>query len=119
MGRQIEIGKVKLDSHHIKKLQNFVNKLYRLENSERLIYMNSIKVDEIRLISELVYNFLNFNIIHDRKSLILLERVKNYMYMLASKKVSFCYKKKILSSLKGIHIINILLPLVIKTFRTK
>ena len=50
MGRQIEIGKVKLDSHHIKKLQNFVNKLYRLENSERLIYMNSIKVDEIRLI---------------------------------------------------------------------
>ena len=103
MGRQIEIGKVKLDSHHIKKLQNFVNKLYRLENSERLIYMNSIKVGEIRLISELVYNFLNFNIIHDRKSLILLERVKKYMYMLASKKVSFCNKKKSIELERNSH----------------
>ena len=30
MGGQIEIEKVKLDSRHIKKLQNFVNKLYKL-----------------------------------------------------------------------------------------
>ena len=115
MDRSKPVKKIKLDSLHIKKLVSLLRKLEKLNQGERLNYMKSISQSEIELISEIIHNLLNFNIKTDFKSLSMLKRVKIYLYKLSSKRVSYFLKKKILQSLKGLSILNILIPLALST----
>ena len=109
------VRKTKLDSLHIKKLVTLLRQLEKLNQTERLNYMKSITKSEIKLISEIIHNLLNFNTKTDFKSLSILKRVKNYLYKLSSKRSSYLLKKKILKSLKGLNILNIIIPLALNT----
>ena len=114
-GRKIT-GKIKLDSSHAIKISRFVRKLLKLSHTERQEYFKSITSEEVDLISEIALNFINCNIKYDNKSYNLLKRVKKFIYHLASKRTSIHVKKTILQSLKGLSILNNLLPLVAKIF---
>ena len=116
MGRQNRNEKIMLNGTHANKLIDFVSKLLKLTHTERLNYFKSITKEEVDLISEIVLNFLHCNIKHDRKSFSLLKRMKKYLYLLASKKTAKTIKKKIIQSVKGLAILNILLPLTIDLF---
>ena len=94
------------------KLKSFIIKLNKISHSKRLTYLQTIKPDEIDLISEIVLNFLNDNIKIDIKSYTFLKRLKKTLYILARKSKSYILKRKLLSSLKGLQILKILLPLV-------
>ena len=113
MVKRKHASKIRLNSEHVKKLISFIEKILQLSQTERAIYFKSIKSAEIDLVTEIILNFIECNVKHDNSSLQILKRVKNYMYMLASKKTSIALKKKILQSLKGLNILNIVLPLVL------
>ena len=113
MGKRKYAGKIKLNSLHMRKIIDFAKKINKFSNLEKVDYFKLIKRNEIDLLSEIVLNFIKCNIKHDSSSFKLLYRVKRYVYMLASKKVSTAIKKKILQSVKGLNILNILLPLLI------
>ena len=113
MGTRKYVGKIKLASVHMKKIIALAKKIQSFSSTEKVEYFKLVKSDEIDLITEIVLNFIKCNIKYDSNSFKLLERVKSYMYLIASKKVSKSIKKKILQSLKGVNILNILLPLVI------
>ena len=93
-------------------LRLFIIKLNKLTNTQRLLYLKTITPDEIDLISEIALNFLNLNIKTDTRSYILLKRLKTVIKCLASKLQSYNSKRKILKSLRGVQMLNILLPLV-------
>lgn len=116
MGRRKNCGKINVDSSHGLKILHFVKKLLKLTHTERADYLKTITDEEVKLISEIALNFINCNINYDTKSFDLLKRVKKFVYLLASKKTTITIKKTILKSLKGLSILNNLLPLVIKTF---
>ena len=94
------------------KLKSFIIKLNKISHSKRLTYLQTIKPDEIDLISEIVLNFLNDNIKIDIRSYTFLKRLKKTLYILTSKTKSYILKRKLLSTLKGLQILKILLPLV-------
>ena len=116
MGGEKNVRKIKLNSSHALKLSRFVRKLLNLSHTERLEYFKTINREEVEFISEIALNFINCNIKHDTKSFSLLKRMKKYIYLLASKKTAISVKKDILKSLKGLNILNILLPLTINLF---
>ena len=113
MGKRGDVGKIKLNSERIRKIYFFAKKLLKYSHIEKVEYFKAIKREELDLITEIVLNFIKCNIKHDSNSLKLLRRVKTYMYTIASKKAGLSVKKKILQSLKGLNILNIILPLVI------
>ena len=115
MGKSKQVKKIKLKSKHVKNLLGLLTKLSKLNHSERIVYIKSITKKEIKLISEVIYNLLHFNIKTDFKSLSILKRVKKYLYKLSSKRVSHLIKKKILQTLKGLNILNIVIPLALNT----
>lgn len=118
MGKRKHDRKIKVNSKYFKKILKLVTTLSTLTNSERIAYLSRSKKEEIRIISEIVHNFLKCNIKCDTQSLRRMRRVKKYLYQLASKKISFSSKRQILQSLKGLNILNILLPLVLNTLST-
>lgn len=118
MGGRKNIGKIKIDSTHAVEILRFVRKLMKLSHTERLEYFKTISDKEVDLISEIALNFINCNIKYDTKSYNLLKRVKKFIYHLASKRTGKQIKRNILTSLKGLSILNNLLPLVIKLFTT-
>ena len=107
--------KIKLNSVYFKTVLKFLKYLQKLSNSGRKFYMKNIKNKEIKILSEVILNFLHCNIKHNINSVLHLKRVKKYIYLLASKKISYSKKKNILQSLKGLSILNIILPLAINT----
>ena len=113
MGKRGDVGKIKLNSAHIRKIFVFAKKLLNYSHIEKVEYFKAIKREELDLISEIVLNFIKCIIKHDSNSLKLLHRVKTYMYTIASKKAGVSVKKNILQSLKGLNILNIILLLVI------
>ena len=115
MGNTKNVTNLKLDHPHIKKLISFLRKLSQLKHSERLEYMKTITKPEVKLISELVYNFLHSNIKTTRKSLLLLKRLRKYLHQLSKKRISYLIKKKLLQTLKGLNILNIIIPLALNT----
>ena len=94
------------------KLKLFLIKLNKLSHSKRLTYLQTIKPNEIDLISEIVLNFLNDNIKVDIRSYTFLKRLKKTLYILTHKSKSYILKRNLLSTLKGLQILKILLPLV-------
>ena len=108
MGGEKNVRKIKLNSSHALKLSRFVRKLLNLSHTERLEYFKTINREEVEFISEIALNFINCNIKHDTKSFSLLKRMKKYLYLLTLKKTGKTIKKKIIQSVKGLAILNIL-----------
>ena len=115
MGFRKKSNEVKLNCLRLKTVKNFAKKLFKLINSERLTYMKKISKKEVDIVSELILNFLHGNIRSDQKSIDLLRRIKKCLYLLVNRKSGIKIKRIILSSLKGINILNIILPLVLNT----
>ena len=67
---------IKVDDSHILKLVTFIKKILTLSNTERIKYFRSIIQTEIKLIIEIIRNFLDDNIQVDYKSYNLLKRLK-------------------------------------------
>ena len=64
------------------------------------------------MISEIVLNFLNNNIKTDVKSYTFFKRLKESLHVLPKNNKSYIFKCQLLTSLKGLQILKLLLPLV-------
>ena len=121
MGDKSTIKKKKeniiIDPSRKKLLLEFLQKLNKLKSSERLKYFNSISQDEVKLLSELAVNFLQSNLVVDYRSYKLLHRVKKYVRDLASKLTSYKIKKKLLQTVQGLNIVNVLIHVGITTLQ--
>ncbi len=105
-----------VSKNHINNLVLFLEKFNKLSQSERVDYIkNNSSEKTINYFSELASNFLKGNIKPNTTSFKHLKRIKNYIYKLASKKTARKYKHKLLSSIKGLQILNILIPLALQT----
>ena len=97
-----------------KEIVQLLKKINRLSHSDRKSYFINTSKKEINLITEIVHNFLKdrFRISSDKFKL--LRRIKNQARELASKRSSIKLKKKILRSIQGLQLLNILIPLVLE-----
>lgn len=100
---------------HLTNLKEFVEKLNNLEPSKQIHYIKKLTDQEIDYLSEIVLNFLSSKIKVNIANYQSLKKSKNILYHLASPKKSSKFKKKIFSTLKGLNILNILLPVAIQT----
>ena len=117
MGKQESVKKIDVNDPHLKTVSSFIEKILKLKQPDRILYIDSISKKEIDIISEIIVNFLNSNIKLDTKSYNLLKRVKTEIYKLGGKKKSYKLKKEVLNTLKGLHIINLLFPLALNTIK--
>ena len=108
------IRKVGLNHAKVHIVRKFMKKLFSVNQRERQEYLKSISSAELRLIDEVLINILRGNISITYEKYSLLKRVKKYLYMLHSNKTSKRVKKQILTSIKGLHILSIVLPAVIE-----
>lgn len=116
MGEKKSNEKIKVNSKRFKKISNFIKTILKLKHSERIIYFKTITKTEIDILSEIVLNFIKTNIKVDSKAYNLLKRLQVEIGKLAKSKVSYKIKREIIRSIKGLNIINILLPFAIKYF---
>ena len=66
--------------------------------------------------NNLTLHFLHKNIPSDYKSYSTLERIKDFLRKFVKNKKAYKLKKKLLVSLKGLHLIAVLFPLALKVF---
>lgn len=81
-----------------------------MKSSEQQLALRNINNHQIDLISEICLNFLNSNIKTSYSKLNLLAKFRNYLHKLSSKSISHKLKRNILSSLQGLYILKLLLP---------
>ena len=91
-------------------MKNLIRRLVELDQTKKIKYLKNISSREIEIIEEILVNVIKGNIPLNIKVFKLLKRVKKHMYYLISSKVSHGTKKLILSSLKGLQILNLVLP---------
>ena len=104
-----------INNVHLEKIENLAKKILKFKQSDRYLYFKTISNQDIKLISEIILNFLKNNLEVDFESFNLLKRVKKELYTLSSKKISYKNKRALLFSIKGLHIINLVLPLFLDT----
>ena len=107
---------IEVEDSHILKLVSFIKKILCMSNTDRINYFHSIPETEIKLILEIITNFLNENIEVDYKSYSLLKRIKIFLYKLVDKKSSIKIKRRLLKSIKGLQLVAVLFPLALNTF---
>ena len=118
MGKKTGLEK-NFRKNHFKKLKNFIQKIDGLTHSDRLKYFKNIGTVEIQYLNEIIYNFLNKRIKVNQKHFELynhLKRLRSDLRKFVDKTISNKVKKQILISIKGLAIINFLLPIVKETF---
>lgn len=93
-----------------------VNKLMGKTNKDRLAYLKTINQKELKLLSEICLNIIKGNLQIPKRAKIILERVKKTLYKLGSRVIKFDVKRKLWTGIKGLHILNVLLPLVQNEF---
>ena len=109
-------GNVELDIKPGKKasLRKFANFFIKKNQIERRIFLKKkITNSQIKLVVEIVLNFLKGRFCPNYRQLELLKRCKTFMHKLTLKSTSNKVKKTLINSLKGLHVINLLLPLLI------
>ena len=114
MDRQDKFKKNLTNKNNLSDILNLFNKIKSYTQAERRHFFSTISRKDIKLITEVVLNFLKKNIILSKKPLQLLEKIKESVRKLGSLKTSFKLKKNILTSIKGLQIISILLMPVLK-----
>ena len=104
-----------VDKNRIINIKQFIEHVNKLDNTEKQIYLANLEPQEIKYVEEILNNFLQENIKIGYEKISLLGKLKNVIYDLISNSKSDRYKKKILSSIKGLYIITILFPAAIRT----
>ena len=104
---------------YFKRLKIFIKKIHGLTHSYRLKYIKKISKIEKNYLNEIVCNFLKKKIKIKQKHFQLytrLKRLRSDLWKLADKNNSISLRKKILSSIRGLAILNFLLPIVKEAF---
>lgn len=96
----------------IGRTRSLVEKLLKKNNLERLQYLKLLNPKELNLLSEITLNIIRGTVKISKKTKTILGRVRKTLYKLASKSVKSEIKKKLWINLKGLHILNILLPII-------
>ena len=96
---------------------NLLEKINSIKNSERIDLIKSFKKNQVNLISEIVFNFLKGTYFIPSPAFQLLNRIKSTVRLLGSKKTSLSKKQSVLSSIKGLQVINILTPYILKVLK--
>ena len=104
--------KITKQNSHINELKRFIKKILKFNQKERSDYMKNISYNELNLIKEIVYNILRGTVPLDYETYLNLKRVRVYLYSLSNEKVES--SKKLLQSLKGLRILNLILPIVLE-----
>lgn len=99
----------------IKKIVSFLESLKHSKLKDRHIFISKLENREIDYISEICLNLLHLNIKPPHSKISLLNRLKTVIQALISKTKSYKIKKKLLSSIKGLQLLNIILPIALKT----
>ena len=86
MDKTESVTNIDKSDQHLNVLVNFITKILRFSNIERRTYFQTIPESEIKLLLELIVNFLNENIEVDYKSYSLLKRLRKFLYLLIDKK---------------------------------
>ena len=102
-----------LESDHFQNLHSFIKKILALKSSERLNYFKTITNTEIDFICEIITNFLHKKIPSDYRSYSLLEKIKDFLRKFIKTKKGYKLKKKLILTLKGLHMIAVLFPLAL------
>ena len=103
-------------NNHMNKFKKFIKKISNLSHTERIHLKKNIDLVEVNYVSEIILNILQGQIKIDFRSHTLLKRMKNYLRKLRSKSVSYKVKKQLLTTIKGLHLINIIIPYLLKLF---
>lgn len=120
MDFSVSNGKIELDFQPGKKaqLRNFIHFYMKKDQVERQYFLkHDITPLQIKLVTEIILNFLNGRITPNFRSLQYLKRCKKFMQRIISKTISKKLKKTLISSLQSLHVLNILLPLVYSTIK--
>jgi len=105
--------KIQLDNPRIDRVRKFIRKLLKLNQRERYDFMKTISNSELEIIEEISHNILKGNIPLNYRIYNILKRLKKQLYLLTSSKNSKKIKKKLLLSLKGLTILNTILPIAL------
>lgn len=103
-------SKEKIDKNRLKIIHTFIENFQKLDNKDKSSYLKQISSEEIKYIEEVCYNFLHSNIKIENRKIVLLKRLKRFIYKFLSKTSSKQVKRKILSSIRGLFILNIIFP---------
>ena len=96
----------------IKRTSALVEKLIRKNNKERINYLKKIKQKELNLLSEVCINIIKGNVKITKRIKTILTRVKDTLKKLSSRTAKSEINKKIWVGIRGLHILNILLPII-------
>ena len=100
------------------KLKKFANFFIKKNQVERQQFLNKkITSRQIGFVVEIVINFLKGRFSPDHRTFQFLERCKAFMRELVSKSTSWQVKKKLLQTLKGLHVLNLIVPLLIAALK--
>lgn len=110
MDPQKSIGTTKIN-----KILSFIHRYTRLNIERKLSFLTKLNKTHVNYISEICVNLLKFRLKPSKLELRLLNKIKTHIYDLSSKRVSLDRKRKILSSVPGLRILQIIFPLTVKT----
>ena len=102
-----------VNDFRLSEVRQLVTRLKALNQLERVEYFKSISNNDLEIITELLINVIKGNVPIPAKVFKILKRVRKYIYVLISNKISNQRKKRILYSLKGLKIISLIVPIVL------
>lgn len=107
-----------IDKQRIKRIVQFIQYIQSLKSSDQQTVLKKINNTQIDYISEICLNFLSSNINTGYTKISLLAKFRNYIHKLSSRSVSYKTKRIIITSLKGLYILKILLPLTLQVLNS-
>jgi hypothetical protein len=108
----MDTGK-RINEERLIEIINFIKEIENIPLEKRSSYLTKLSNKEIDYITEICFNFLFDRIKIDAGQLQILKRVSEEIRLLAKKNIKYKIKKNILKSIRGINILNILLPLAL------
>jgi len=109
MGKRSRINKERL-----KELLTFLTEYKNISFTERKEFLSNLSDKQVDIISEILNNFLKNNIKTKSNTVSILKKLKHDIRKISSSTCSRTIKRKIFKSVKGIHILNLLLPFAIQ-----
>lgn len=98
-----------INKSRLRELIKFLRRYKGLSIESRREFLSKLTTKHIGFISEIVQNFLDKNILIGYSLVEKLKKFKNILYILTSKKTNAVVsKKKILNSMKGLYILELL-----------
>lgn len=106
----MEKGK-RIDKTRLNSIHHFIRQFNKLKLLEKVVFLKQLTDEQVSYIEEICYNFLKSNIPTKERQVKLLSKLKKFIYSIISSKHSRKYKKKLISSVRGLHLLNVLVPL--------